>query len=1321
MTSVSRRSKTQTLIQNLGLGVIVLGLILLLFMVFSEEGTGEQGAPPKNGATTETWIIEDGDNVVRENENLSLGGDVWVEEGGSLTFSNSTITFLKNESAESAKYTIECFSNSSLIIKNGSKIYAPWAGQIHTEINSRGTTCIIEDSEINDVYLGRFIGTINIKNNILKNLSRLFVSSSVCVIEDNYIQMKDNQSWNAIIYLPYCNDIVLNNNTIISDRTTGIASISGGTISNNVFSHEDGDDHSLHFSYSNNVSVHHNTFDSGFKYGLYFYKSKDSAAHHNTFKNMWHNGMQIYCLSNNFEIYDNTFGPMKYGVVVDVEVESCNIYNNQFNGTRIGVLVDYIALNCLVYNNDFVNSETAIKIDNESTCEVFDNSMVNSEKGVFINNNSYPIDIHNNLFTNITSAVYECNSVPTNEYNNIFIDVEYVVWRGNNFSLIIKGHDFKPLDVCNITIFDGHDTIIFESISDENGTISLEYLTNSTSTLEESNYYNPYHIVAEKWGYQKTMSFHLPEYGACAKAMKLNLLFDLDIWLQNYEVPFERGSEVPIEVTFENSGTMNFTSSQLRIEIFSNTDSLWINNITYLDVFVGNVYNVDLNWFIEKIIEPGSYFMKAEFMSFSQHLEFPHTAFKTVSLKIVNSPPVIDPGLMLDPDLTGSKNENLTIDISSYISDFEDDPQNLTINISDIHLFREVRISNEKKVLTLMPYDNTHGTHWVNITIMDMDGAEDELLVAVRWINHAPDFLDSIDYSWYLTTESYEMILSELVNDEDPGEEFSWEFVCEEFTNGNVELKLSEDQLQISRLVDHLTTAKVYLTVFDSSMENSTRLLTIHWVTDIFIANAEFDVIDDIFMENDTIEIIVRITNSHEVIAKGELQLFLDTKNDLLWNGSFYFEDLSTRVISLVWTAVPGAHELIVALATTSPLDRNLTGHEITLPIEVCFPLILNCEDNSAVTITKGAESCTMQLQVFSPSFTSIEDVEIRLRELTMNGEVCDLVSGDLNLKRQGKLSEGIDISVEPQSRTIVAASSEYYTITIMINGSADCAHNDLMELCIYAEGDDGRSNDVVLRVTVKVEEQERSANNFPLMLQSTVILLAGAFLVTTGTVKMSSILSNNYYPMYRLSRYFFYRLPRFSFLLCPLRTSLHEDDEVRYNEYRNKICEILELRGGQGATLNEIMEHLKRWFPYGTTGNANPEDNRITGVVRGHMEVLRRNNHVKQLGERYFFRSYQPTLPGDIYTSKINWNSLLHDKKYRLKGESICHIITSLCNNGNNGMKNKDLAEVLEMSPSRLFYHLKRLEKLNIVERRKGEGKRFFIEPNFLQFYAQT
>ncbi len=154
------------------------------------------------------------------------------------------------------------------------------------------------------------------------------------------------------------------------------------------------------------------------------------------------------------------------------------------------------------------------------------------------------------------------------------------------------------------------------------------------------------------------------------------------------------------------------------------------------------------------------------------------------------------------------------------------------------------------------------------------------------------------------------------------------------------------------------------------------------------------------------------------------------------------------------------------------------------------------------------------------------------------------------------------------------------------------------------------------------------------------------------------------------------------------------------------------EGNGEQGATLHEIMVYLKKWLPYGTTGNANPEDGRVTGVVREHIRVLEKNKYIKMLGDRYFFRSYQPALPTDVYSPKIDWNSVLHDENLKLKGETVCHIISTIYEHEHDGMRNKELAGILDMSPYALHYHIKKLENLNIIEKRKGKGKRYF--PNF-------
>ena len=1485
------------------------------------DASGEQGAPPKNGTTNGDWIIEDGDDVVREDESLSIGGDIKVMSGGSLLLVNTTLKFQEN-TEDPYYFSLDVDPNGSLEIEDGSRIDAPWDGQIYTAENS---SCTIQFSEINDIRL-IFDGSTTIQHCRMTNLTHLWCryGSSYNIIQ-NTIHTKDevplyNWSRRAIKFW-YCTQLLLDNNTIISEfgtqRFNQLYNCSDAVISFNTYIYETNATEVLILNNCINITIHHNEFQYCSN-PMVFTGSHEIMIHNNSFhSNVSAGGLAhwaIWCRSSySCEITNNIFTNFSYGVVIYKESYQCRISYNTFfltnkvkglgihlednsydcdisyntlyyGGTAIsvwdhshstnihhntifkpvrGISIGGTSYSCLVQDNtihnstkhgiritnwaysiDIINnkiynsSSIHIYIDNEShTIEIGYNEFHYSDFGIYITNNSHSVEIgynefyfsdfgiyitnnshsciisqniildqniviymeqgynctfeyntitsmirgidiflshdcvisnntidsenssiniegssytiaieyntisdsyygvvianrsnsiaiHHNVFSSVIWPMYFRNSRPQEEHDNVFLDIDNIYLHKTDLYLSIVDPNLRPLENCSITLTNGLNETVYNGYTDRNGNIPWMLLSNASRILNETIFFNPYLVEAEKMGVHDTVQFSLPEQGALDKRIQLPLLFDTALSIEQFPSPIERGSNLSVIVRFWNSGTVTLNSSHLQIDLLINENLISIFNKTFLQIAPEKSFLITPEWFVDRNVDPGWYTVSAELTSMSPGLEEPLVEENRVNLQIVNSPPDISRELEWDTNITVMKNEVMTLDLTPYIYDFEDDIEDLIIGISDYQMFDEVDISLKTKIITILPPQGFSGCVWVNITITDLDGSQVARLIPLQWINRDPTFLADIEYIWYSTERTYQLDLMALVFDEDMNESFAWDFSSDEFDNGYTTIELGDDFLHITREVNTITSTDITLTVFDSSNASCTQNIVVIWEADMFINNVEIIQENETSIKDDIIEIVVTINNNNGVLAKGKMLCYVDGLDNIVMYQLFEMKEKTTQKITFFWSAVSGDHELIFSIEVTSPLDRNLTNHvlqydievfESTLGVEAFFPLIMKCENISSITITKGVQGYSIQTEVFAPTIKTIENVEIRVRSLSLNGEICDYVPFSGAVYGGTKLAKGVIISVHPTRISIPAASSKYFSIIITINETANCTHDDIVELVLYAEGDDGKSNEIILHVLVNVEN-EKSTSQQPFITQSTIILICGIFLIAFVSVKTSSALSNTFHPMYKLARMIFLLFPRIFGYLCPLATKYFEDDEARYNEYRDKICEILELKGERGATKVEIMKHLKKWLPYGTTGSANPEGNKVTGVVREHLSVLKKKKSIKQLGDRYYYRNYQPLFPEDVYTPNINWKSLLRDENFKLKGEVTCHIISKISSKGNEGIKNKELAEAVELTPYALHYHIKKLEHLKIIEKQKGRGKRYFLNTRTIQ-----
>ena len=91
----------------------LLAIIFVLLVITSSTAKAEQNPPPIGGGdSTGDWVIENGDTILRENQEIRLKGNLYIEDGGNLTFKNVT---LKMNSSTDGEFKIE--------VKSGGEFY----------------------------------------------------------------------------------------------------------------------------------------------------------------------------------------------------------------------------------------------------------------------------------------------------------------------------------------------------------------------------------------------------------------------------------------------------------------------------------------------------------------------------------------------------------------------------------------------------------------------------------------------------------------------------------------------------------------------------------------------------------------------------------------------------------------------------------------------------------------------------------------------------------------------------------------------------------------------------------------------------------------------------------------------------------------------------------------------------------------------------------------------------------------------------------------------------------------------------------------------
>ena len=1360
--------------------LLIMGALLLIFLLSSNTSSAEYGAPPENGTTTETWMIEDGDYVVRDDETLSLGGHLGIDQGGTLVLVNTSLEILEENSTF---WQITLYSYGRLIVSNNSKIFSKEKGIFLSHFESNLT---MRDSSIENISLD-FRGNISMKNNDLVNMSYIDMRWGMQTIRNNFIQFKDEFEDNGLamevrnlenytfvnntiiskrlLYFRGCTEIKISKNefyeknktnfwTFIEIRESNDISISHNLVTS--FNIMDKQYSGMHLSDCSNFTIYNNTFESGENLfwaealalngssegevfensfrnvytGLRLWESTYCDVHDNVFKNnfrsifIWNitsceiynnsidnatKGFAVWISTTNSRIFNNTISRSEVGIDFLDNSDTCNVYDNKIIDTEIGIRLSNGSHSKIIQNNWISRTEIGIMLEGSiHSCNVTENSIENAEYGIFISNGSNNCNFINNSFSNANKAIYQLNCQFMEYDENEFDAVDFIFWRESETSVYVTDQDSSPITNCKIIISDAHENIAFQGKTDANGNIALVTLVNMTKTNETLKFFNPHSLYARKFGREKTIEFELASNLTTNVTINLTIIIDVQIDVVVPEYEYMRGGLIPLNVTMENVGNVNVTTPLAHTFYSSEKGPVTLHNESFQNLSIGEVHSFNASWDIEYFIVISPYLIDVELISLDPEFQNITFGIGTAIVSIINSPPKIDTNISSDHNISVRKNSMIVINLTSYISDFETDLENLTIGISNNSQFRQVVISQINKTLHITPNIQFTGIIWVNITVFDFDNDTDHLAIPLSWINSIPYFKPRASFDWYSLDTSIQLNLTELIIDEDDFEILFWNYSTPCLEQEFVRIDLFDDILTIYIENDNTAPCTINVSVLDGSNASTSQIVSIIWEVDLFIEDVEFQITSEYIYVDDTFDIDIAIRNTNKIFASGYLLVYMTSSENPMWNRSFDIEGRSSEYISLSWTAIPGHQELEIQLVVTTPIDRNESGHLRSIPFKVYFPLIMNCDESSSIILWSVSDGRSVQITVYGSQVKSIENVTIRVIDICLNGDVQNPVNLYLGIGNEQILTPGITISVKPANQTVPMAKSERFLISLKINDTANCTYNDTITLLLIAEGDDGISNTVTLNVLV-VEGEENTTSSSGAFLYFSLIFILGGVAVCVGVMKVSSALSEKYYSMYKISRWFFIHIPEFYFLICPQYSIYREDDEIRHNGYRDKICDFLSARREQGATIREIMEHLRTWFPYGTTGTANPKDTRVTGVVKTHIQILVGQRAIKKFGDRYYLRSYKPSLPVDIYTPRIKWSILLKDKEYNIKGETTCQIISTIFNNGDTGMRNKELASIMGMKPDAMHYHLKKLHKLKIIGKQKGKGRRYF------------
>ena len=474
-------------------------LFILILFVKIETSISEKNPPPlEGGYSLGDWVIEDGDNILRNNQEIYLEGDLIIENGGKLSFKN--VTFIMNcngSSPEYAKLEIRIENGGEFIVldnDNNSETKND-ASLISMGLNIKETNDD-KDTKNEDKFKGKnsehkksdeipnkgfsfYVlnnGRLEMKNSILYECGYYFdlvgktaglqiesddVSLSNNTLANNYYGIICNNSSPAII-----------NNTILENKHDGIMCkdaspiLESNIINNNSFginipydsretikkmSNNYINGISIEGSYQfdeSNTLIENWTFDSGRAMGYIGNVSQQGIitlydCSNVTFINcnISYNDVGIYAYNSNAKIINLSISKTFYGIFSEIgylEINDCKIYQNKF-GFQFRYS-DSILKNTSTYENE-------VGIYTKYSDPIIENCVI--EKNIWDGIYSYKSNpeirnsyINNNGKKGIAGYVSSIKIIN----NTIFKNKEYGIYSHNCTTKIEKNRIFENID-----------------------------------------------------------------------------------------------------------------------------------------------------------------------------------------------------------------------------------------------------------------------------------------------------------------------------------------------------------------------------------------------------------------------------------------------------------------------------------------------------------------------------------------------------------------------------------------------------------------------------------------------------------------------------------------------------------------------------------------------------------------------------------------------------------------------------------------------------------------------------------------------------------
>ena len=474
--------------------IFSIAILAVIVIVFGITTSTEQNPPPFGGGESKgDWIIEDGDDILRENQEIRLEGNLTIEAGGKLTFKNVT---LKMNCLKDGEFNIEVQDHGEFYIyDNDNNKATKYDASVFTTVNS----------EYEYIFTVREFAKMEMKFSEIHESGYTPGKEGLRIFSDDVIIDSNLISENFYGIWCWHSSGIIKNNIIKNNTEYGIYSkyenllIQGNRISNNQR-------YGITLRYCDAYIIN-NLIEFNDGMGIYCYESSPLISKTVLFANK---GTGIYIYKGYPEIESTTFDSNHNGTTVNYfgsNMSNCTFTNSLYydicldDGSNLTIINTDFKKNKVYFDDDDSNLTVKWYLD-VKVIDQYENPIYNANVRIKDNQNGF---FDENYTTNsegyvklINLTEYVKNNKTETYYTPYNITVEkYGVLNSTDINLdknkeitIILEREIEDWIVTGTEIRENEEIILTGNLTiKDGGKLTFKNVTLKMNCAEEGEFY----------------------------------------------------------------------------------------------------------------------------------------------------------------------------------------------------------------------------------------------------------------------------------------------------------------------------------------------------------------------------------------------------------------------------------------------------------------------------------------------------------------------------------------------------------------------------------------------------------------------------------------------------------------------------------------------------------------------------------------------------------------------------------------------------------------------------------------------------------------